>query len=64
MKRYINSLYSFGTKKSCHKNGKNPLLFQFIRKAVNWTLTIMEKFHSYLSILKNIMFLRRWEDFS
>ena len=32
MKRYTNSFYSFGTRKNCHKNGKNPLLFQFIKK--------------------------------
>ena len=36
-KKYINSLYSFGTRKNCYKNGKNPLLFQFIRKAIEWT---------------------------
>ena len=31
---YINSLHSFGTRNNCYKNGKNPLLFQFIRKAI------------------------------
>ena len=46
MKRYINSLYPFGTRKNCHKNGNNPLLFQFIRKAIEWTVIIIEEFHS------------------
>ena len=32
--------------KNCHKNGKNPLLFQFIRKAIEWTVIIIEEFHS------------------
>ena len=51
-KKYINSLYSFGTRKNCHKNGKNPLLFQFIRKAIEWTVIIIEKFHSCLLQIK------------
>jgi hypothetical protein len=28
---------------NCHKNGKNPLLFQFIRKAIEWTVIIIEE---------------------
>ena len=31
MKRYVKSLYSFGTRKNCHKNGKNPT-FQCSRR--------------------------------
>ena len=30
-KKYIHSMYSFGTRKNCHKIGNNPLLFQFIK---------------------------------
>ena len=32
----------------CHKNGKNPLLFQFIRNAIEWTVIIIDEFHSCL----------------
>jgi hypothetical protein len=42
MKRYINSL---GTEKNCHKNEKNPLLIQFIKKAIKWIVIIIEQFH-------------------
>ena len=52
MKRYVNSLYSFGTRKNCHKNGKNPLLLQFIRKAIEWTVIIIEELHSCLLHIK------------
>ena len=51
MKKYINSLYSFGRRKNCH-NGKNPSLFQFIRKAIEWTIIIIEEFHSCLLHIK------------
>ena len=50
-------LYSFGTKKNCHKNGKNPLLFLFIRKAIEWTVIIIEEF---LSCLLHIKFFRTY----
>ena len=33
---YMNSFYAFG-RKNCLKNEKNPLLFQFIRKAIKRT---------------------------
>ena len=36
---------------------KNPLLFQFIRKAIEWTLIIIEKF---LSCLLHIQFFRTY----
>ena len=52
MKRYINSLYSFGTKKNSDKNGKNPLLFQFIKNVIKWTVIIIEEFHSCLLRIK------------
>ena len=39
-------------RKNCHKNGKNPLLFQFIRKAIKWTVIIIEEFHSCLLHIK------------
>jgi hypothetical protein len=52
MKKYINSLYSFGRRKNCHKNGKNPLFFQFIRKAIKWTVIIIEEFHTCLLHIK------------
>ena len=51
----VDSLYSFGTRKNYHKNGKNPLLFQFIRKAIEWTVIIIEEF---LSCLLHIKFFR------
>ena len=56
-KKYINSLYSFGTRKKCHKNGKNTLLFQFIRKAIELTVIIIEEF---LSCLLHINFFRTY----
>ena len=31
---------------------KNPLLFQFIRKAIEWTVIIIEEFHSCLPHIK------------
>jgi len=52
MKRYINSLYSFGTRTNCHKNGNNPLLFQFIKKVIKCTVIIIEEFHSCLLDIK------------
>ena len=51
-KKYINSLYSFETRKNCHKIGKNPLLFQFVRKAIEGTVIIKEEFHSCLLHIK------------
>ena len=59
MKRYINS---FGTRKNCHKNGKNPLLFQFIREAIEWTVIIIEEFHSCLLNIKfsQKYFYKKW----
>ena len=48
MNRYINSLYLSGTRETSYNNGKNTLLFQFIRKAVKWTAVIIEGFHSCL----------------
>jgi hypothetical protein len=45
MTRYINPFYSFGIKKNCHKNAKNPLLFQFKRKVIKWTVLIIEEFN-------------------
>ena len=37
--------------------GKNPLLFQFIRKAIEWTVIIIEEF---LSCLLHIKFFRTY----
>ena len=37
-KKYISSLYSFGTKKNCQNNG----FFPFIRKAIEWTVIISD----------------------
>ena len=51
-KKYINSLYSFEIRKNCHKNRKNPLLFQFIRMAIEWTVIIVEVFQSCLFHIK------------
>ena len=51
MKRYINSLYLFGTRKNSHKNRKIPLL-QFTRKAIKWTVIIIEEFYSCLLHIK------------
>ena len=42
MKKYINSLCSFGTRKNCHKNGK----------AIEWTVIIIEEFNSCLLHIK------------
>ena len=47
-----NSLYSYGIRKNCQKNGKNPLLFQFIRKAIEWTVIIIEVLNSCLLRIK------------
>ena len=47
-KKYINSLYLFGTRENCHKNGKKLLLIQFIRQVIKWTVIITEEFHSCL----------------
>ena len=52
MKRYINSMYSFGTRKNCYKNGKNPLLFQFLKKVIKWSIIIIEEFYSFLLHVK------------
>ena len=53
VKIYINSL---GTRKNCHNNGKNPFLFQIIRKAIKWTIIILST--SY-KILSNTLLSRR-----
>ena len=53
-KRYIKALYLFGTKTNCHKNGKNPLLFQFTRKAIRMDCSNWKKFLSCLLRLKLI----------
>ena len=60
MKRFINSLYLLGTRKNCHKNWRNPLLFSFIRKTIEWTVIIIQEYHSCLSykILSNILLSR------
>jgi Reverse transcriptase (RNA-dependent DNA polymerase). len=42
---------------NCHKNGKNPLLFQFIRKAIEWTVIIKEECLSCL-LLSNLLLSR------
>ena len=52
MKRYINSFYSFGSRKNCHKNRNNPLLFKLIRKMIKWNLIIIEKLYSCLLHIK------------
>ena len=39
-------------RKNCFKNGKNPLLFQLIRKATKWTAIIIEEFHACLLHIK------------
>ena len=60
-KKYLNSLgYSFGTRKNCLKNGKNPLLFQFIRKAIKWTNNSREMplLSTSYKILSNILVAR------
>ena len=57
-KKYINSLYSFGTRKNCHKNGNNPLLFQFIRKAIEWTVILISLLSTSYKILSNLILSR------
>ena len=52
MMRYINPFYSFGTRKNCHWNGENPLLFQFIRKAIERTSIILKELHSCVLHIK------------
>jgi hypothetical protein len=59
MIRYINSLYSIGTRKNCYKNGKKPLLFQFIRKAIKVTNNYRGiSLLSTYKILSNILLTR------
>ena len=45
-------IISFGTRKNCHTKGTNPLLFQVIRKAIEWTVIIIEEVHSFLIHIK------------
>jgi hypothetical protein len=52
MKRYKNSLYSFRTRKNCCTNEKNPLLFQYKRKVIKWTVIIIEVFHFSLVLIR------------
>ena len=37
---------------NCYKNGKNSLLFQFIRQKVTWTAIIIEQFNFCLLHVK------------
>ena len=61
MWKQIKSLYSFGTGTNGHKNGKNPLVFQFIRKAIEWTgnnYNGISLLSTSYKILSNILLLR------
>jgi hypothetical protein len=58
MKKFINSLYSFEIRKNCHKNEKNPLLFQFIKNAIKWTVIIIEELSTSYKTLSNILLSR------
>ena len=46
MKRNINS---YGRRKLAHKEGNNPLSFQFIKTALKLTVIIIEEFHFFLT---------------
>jgi Reverse transcriptase (RNA-dependent DNA polymerase). len=53
-RKYMNSLYSFGTMKNCHKNGNNSLLFILIRKVLELTnnyrgISLLSTSHKILS---------------
>jgi hypothetical protein len=55
--RSTNFLTLFGTRKNCHTNGRNLLLYRFIKRVVKWTVVTVEGYHCYqphTKILSNI----------
>ena len=54
-RKYVNIVGYY--RMNCHKNGKNSLLFQIIKKAIKLTVIIIEEFHSYL-LLSNMLLSR------
>jgi hypothetical protein len=45
--RYTDLFVLFGIRRNCHSNGRNLLLYKFIKRAIRLTVIIIEEFPSY-----------------
>jgi hypothetical protein len=45
--RYTNFFVLYGIRRNCYSNGKNVLLYQFIKWVIKWTVIIIKESPSY-----------------
>jgi hypothetical protein len=45
--RYTHFLVLYGIRRTCHSNGRNLLLYQFLKWVIKWTVIIIKESPSY-----------------